>query len=71
MVLRDVQRMHPDDGYVLEHVRDWQVTEQLRLVIGSLSRRNVNHALFAPPPPPSPPYLSLFECVAFIFLERV
>jgi hypothetical protein len=42
MVLPDVQRIHPDHGYVLQHVRDWPLTEQLRRVVGSLSRRNGN-----------------------------
>jgi hypothetical protein len=37
MVLRDVQRRHPDRRYLLEHVRNWPVTHQLKLVIGSLS----------------------------------
>ena len=42
MVLRDVQRRHPDRGYVLQNIRDWPLTEQLRRVIGSLSIRNGN-----------------------------
>ena len=42
MVVRDVQRRHPDRGYVLQNIRDWPLTEQLRRVIGSLSIRNGN-----------------------------
>ena len=37
-----MQRRHPERGYVLEHIRDWSLTEQLRQVIGSLSRGNDN-----------------------------
>ncbi len=42
MVVRDVQRRHPDRGYVLQNIRDWSLTEQLRRVIGVLSTRNGN-----------------------------
>ena len=42
MVLRDVRRRHPDREYVLQNIRDWPLTEQLRRVIGSLSIRNGN-----------------------------
>jgi hypothetical protein len=42
MVVRDVQRRHPDRGYVLQNVRDWPMTGQLRRVVGALSTRNGN-----------------------------
>ena len=42
MVVRDVQRRHPDRGYVLQNVRDWPMTAQLRRVIGAISTRNGN-----------------------------
>ena len=42
MVLRDVQRRHPGLPYVVERIREWPLTEQLRRVIGSLSTRNGN-----------------------------
>ena len=42
MVLRDVQRRHAGLPYVVERIREWPLTEQLRRVIGSLSRRNGN-----------------------------
>ena len=42
MVVRDEERRHPDRGYVLQNIRDWPLTEQLRRVIGSLSIRNGN-----------------------------
>ena len=42
MVLRDVQRRHPGLPYVLERIREWPLTEKLRRVVGSLSRRNGN-----------------------------
>ena len=40
MMLRDMQRLFPDREYVLERVANLPSTEQLRLVIGSLSTRN-------------------------------
>jgi hypothetical protein len=40
MVVRDVNGRYPDRGYVLQNVRDWPLTVQLRRVIGALSTRN-------------------------------
>jgi hypothetical protein len=42
MVLRDAQRRQPEQGYILQNIRDLPLTEQLRRVIDSLSTRNGN-----------------------------
>jgi hypothetical protein len=42
MVVRDVQRRHPDRGYVGQNVRDCPLTVQLRRVIGAISTRHGN-----------------------------
>jgi hypothetical protein len=37
MVLRDVLRRHPTHEYLIQHVRNWPLTLELRRVIGAIS----------------------------------